>query len=390
MGQNQAVFIIGSDLRSEQPLLAARLRQAAQNGAKISTLHYRREVLNMPVQEQITAHPQDWAAEIRKLAADAAEAGISGGLKAAEKSAVLLGASAQQHPQFAEIYAAAQDLAQATSSSFGILPAAANSVGADYLNIDTRAFGGDSLAQMLQQPKKAVLLLNVDPLADTADGVAAVSALRQAETVMAFTAYRNETLLEVADVLLPIAPFTETSGSLINMEGRLQSFYGVVRAQGEARPLWKILRVLGNRLDLEGFQYNDSSEVLAEAVPQGQIDGYLDNLTAFKAAGAASEKVLWRTGGVGLYDTDQIVRHAASLQKTVQAAEPAARIHPETLGKLGLADGARAFAVQNGGRVSVLLAADETVAPDTVFLPTHRQQRDIGILHGAITLERSE
>ena len=159
----EAVLVVGANLRQEQPLLTARLRVAANQGSKISVVAARKEQLHMPLAAQETLHPNQWAGYLKTLAADAANP-IHAGLKDAEKAAVLLGAEAQNHPDYAAIYAAAQRLAEQTGASFGILPQAANSVGADLLEADS-----GSIAEMIAAPKQAVLLLNVEPEADVAE-----------------------------------------------------------------------------------------------------------------------------------------------------------------------------------------------------------------------------
>ena len=173
-------------------------------------------------------------------------------------------------------------------------------------------------------------MLNVEPEADVAGGVAAVAALKQAKSVMAFTPFVSDTLLDVCDVLLPIAPFTETSGSFINMEGRLQSFHGVVKGLGESRPLWKILRVLGNLLELEGFEYDSSEQILHDALDAQRLPEKLNNRSSWQGEAAPAAAGLIRTGGVGIYHTDAIVRRAEALQQTSHAQVPPACVHPDT------------------------------------------------------------
>ena len=377
----QAVLVVGANLRQEQPLLTARLRVAANQGSKISVVAARKEQLHMPLAAQETLHPNQWAGYLKTLAADAANP-IHAGLKDAEKAAVLLGAEAQNHPDYAAIYTAAQRLAEQTGASFGILPQAANSVGADLLNADS-----GSIAEMIAAPKQAVLLLNVEPEADVAGGAAAVAALKQAKSVMAFTPFVSDTLLEVCDVLLPIAPFTETSGSFVNMEGRLQSFHGVVKGLGESRPLWKILRVLGNLLELEGFEYDSSEQILHDALDAQRLPEKLNNRSSWQGEAAPAAAGLIRTGGVGIYHTDAIVRRAEALQQTSHAQVPAARVHPDTLAALGLTDGTTAEAVQNGSRVRVTVVADNALPPNVVHLPQHPANAALGGLMNAIELE---
>ena len=210
----EAVLVVGANLRKEQPLLTARLRRAAKNGMALSVVAACKEVLHMPLLTQDVLHPNEWANYLNNLA-EHHDCTISGSLKNAATAAIILGADVQNHPDFAGIYAAAQKLANATGATLGVLPQAANSVGADVVGINQMAIN-----QMIEQPKKAVLLLNVEPELDVLGGARVVNALKQAGSVMAFTAYENPNLLEVCDVLLPIVPFTETSGSFINMEGR--------------------------------------------------------------------------------------------------------------------------------------------------------------------------
>ena len=226
LADNNAVLVVGAVLRKEQPLLTARLRRAAKNGMAVSVLSAQAEELHMPLLSQDVRHPNTWADYLNNL-----PEAVAGSLQNAERAAIVLGAEVQNHPDYAAIYHAAQKAALALGARFGILPQAANSVGADVLG-----FNQVAIADLVAQPKKAVLLLNVEPDADVLGGGKAVDSLKQAGSVLAFTAYESDTLLDVADVLLPIAPFTETSGSFISMEGRLQSFYGVTKALGDSKP----------------------------------------------------------------------------------------------------------------------------------------------------------
>ena len=378
-----AVLVVGANLRKEQPLLTARLRRAANGGTQVSVIAANKEQLFMPLLAQETVHPAQWAGRLKELLADL-ENGIAGSLKNDGRTMILLGADVQNHPDYAAVYAAAQELADATGASLGILPQAANSVGADVLGFDT-----GSIADMVARPKQAVLLLNVEPEIDVAGGAAAVAALKQAKSVMAFTPYVSDTLLEVCDVLLPAAPFTETSGSLINMEGRLQSFHGVVKGYGDSRPLWKILRVLGNLLEIDGFNYDNTEEILCDALDAQTLPEKLDNRANGSFDTVQTAAKLTRVGGVGVYHTDAIVRRSAPLQETGQAQIPAARVHSATLADLGLAGADEALAKQNGAAVRVSLEADDSLPQNVVYLPLHPANAALGGLMNAIILERA-
>ena len=382
LADNEAVLVVGANLRKEQPLLTARLRRAAKERMALSVLASSKEELLMPLLAQEAVHPDEWAGRLKNLSADAENA-ITASLKNAEKAAVILGAEVQNHPDYAAIYVAAQELADVTGAVLGILPQAANSVGADILNVNS----GESVSEMANAPKQAVLLLNVEPEIDTVDGAKAVAALKQAKSVMAFTPFVSETLLDVCDVLLPIAPFTETSGSFINMEGRLQSFHGVVQGFGDSRPLWKVLRVLGNLFDLQGFEYHDTAAILKDALDAESLPSKLNNRAASTQKDFQTTSIrLVRVGGVGIYHTDAIVRRSAPLQATSHAAVPAARVNPNTLARLGLQDGQTAVAKQNGAGVSVVVKADAGLPENVVHLPLHTENAALGALMDTIEL----
>ncbi|QEY24052.1 NADH-quinone oxidoreductase subunit NuoG [Neisseria animalis] len=381
LAQNDAVLVVGANLRKEQPLLTARLRGAAREQMALSVIGSSKESLHMKLAAQEAVHPDEWAGRLKSLAGDLSH-GIPASLKNAEKAAVVLGAEVQNHPDYAAVYAAAQELADATGAVLGILPQAANSVGADLLGVNS----GKTIAEMIAEPRQAVLLFNVEPEIDVANGAKAVTALKRAKSVMAFTAYESETLLDVCDILLPVAPFTETSGSLVNMEGRLQSFHGVVQGYGQSRPLWKVLRVLGNLFDVPGFEYTRSEEVLAGALDVQTIPTRLNNRSKWNGNIQTASGRLLRVGGIGIYHTDAIVRRSAPLQATVHAAVPAARVNPQTLAALGLQSGCEAWAKQNSARFSVTVEADPSLPQNVVYLPLHSKNAGLGALMNTIEL----
>ena len=379
---NDSLLIVGANLRKEQPLLTARLRRSAKSGMLVSIISSNEEQLFMPIATKVDLHPNDWADFLNNLAADA-QSTVSASLIGAEKTAIILGAEAQNHPEFSAIYAAAQKLAEATQSKLGILPQAANSVGADIVKVNT-----GRIQEMIQQPKQAVLLLNIEPEIDVANGVKAIEALKQAKSVMAFTPYISDTLLDVCDVLLPISPFTETSGSFINMEGKLQSFHGVVKNLGDSRPLWKILRVLGNLLGMQGFEFESSEQVLATAVDKNNLNTCLNNQSEWQGSAQLTSDQLVRVGGIGIYHTDAIVRRSAPLQATIQAEIPTAKVNRATLSKLGLTVGEKVIARQNGNDVSVAVMVDEKLPENVVYLPLHPANAALGAMMNTIELMR--
>jgi NADH-quinone oxidoreductase subunit G len=240
-----------------------------------------------------------------------------------------------------------------------------------------------------EAPLKACLLLNVEPGLDAADGAAAVAALGKAEMVVSLSAFQPVPGDDIADVLLPIAPFTETSGTFVNAEGRVQGFHGVVKPRGEARPAWKVLRVLGNLLGLGGFSFETSEEVLKEA---------LGDVAAIPARAEPSPQPspaprereqggLERIANVPIYSTDPIVRRAASLQLTADARSPLAYVPSELAAERGIADGS-AVRVTQGGRSLVLTACVEpSLASNVVRIAAgHPLTAELGPMFGSLEI----
>ena len=392
-GNSNAVLVVGSNLRQEQPLLTARIRQAVKEGMSLSVIGSSEQQLRMSAAQHI-AHPATWVEVLTQLAnpaADASEfiAATAKQLAEGEKTSIVLGADVVNHPQFAQIYAAAQALAVASNSVLGVLPQAANSVGADVIGFKA-ANNAVNPVSALNGSQKAVMLLNIEPDMDWAGSEAAKQALLQAQTVIALTPFQSESLRELADVMLPVTPSTETSGSFVSMEGRLQSFHGVVKPYAQSRPMWKVLRVIGNELDLDGFDYTSSEEVLARAcINSDSIVGKLNNQVQNVAAtGLQAASALVRVGGVGIYQTDSVVRRSAPLQATVHAAIPVASVHPKTLAALQLTDAAQVVVKSGAASVLVTVVADETVAENVVSLPLHPQNKVLGAMNNAIELGR--
>ncbi|MDF3036716.1 MAG: nuoG, partial [Paucimonas sp.] len=260
-------FVIGSFIRKEQPLLAARLRSAAKRGAKVSTLNAADDDLLMPLATKLVRAPSQWLAALNEVIVavakaknEAAPAGlesvqpsdaaqqIAASLLSGERKAILLGNSVTYHPQAAQLHAAAEWISKAAGAKFGYLTEGANTVGGHLVGAlpskrETKSAFDES--------RKAYLLLHVEPKLDSGNPQAARNSLDQAEMVVVMSPYKHGA--DYADVLLPISPFSETSGTFVNCEGRAQSFNGTVKALGETRPAWKVLRVLGNLLELNGF-----------------------------------------------------------------------------------------------------------------------------------------
>jgi NADH-quinone oxidoreductase subunit G len=413
LSQLDRAFVIGSFLRKDHPLFAQRLRQAERRGAQVHSLHAVHDDWLLPLATPWSCAPSHWPQAMAEVAVAVAKAagvsspveGIEPGEQAqaiaaslwnGERKAVLLGHAAVQHPQASRLLALASWIARHTGASVGMFGESGNSVGAQLVGAMPGP-GGMNAQEMLSQPMKALLLLNTEPVLDAADAATARRALAASGLVVALTSFKDAAA-DVADVLLPIAPFTETAGTFVNSEGRAQGFHGVVKPLGDSRPGWKVLRVLGNLLDLPGFDFETSEEVREAAL--GDLAGLasrLDNSTAAALAptpapaavtGAAGAE-LQRVADVPIYATDSIVRRATSLQLTADArGEPVVGLPSVLWQQLGLAAGARVLVAQGEGAVVLPAREDKTLAKGTVRVPAgHPMTAALGAMFGDITVE---
>ena len=244
---------------------------------------------------------------------------------------------------------------------------------------------------LLEQPRKAYLLLNAEPDFDCHDPRTAIKAMGAADLVVAMAAYRSFAA-DYANVLLPVVPFTETSGTYVNCEGRMQSFNGAVKPLGEARPAWKVLRVLGNLMSLPGFEYESTDAVRDEICGTEDIAGRLDNrLNGLELSlDSGSGEELQRIADVPIYFGDPIVRRAASLQRTRDALPPRAWVAPTLAQKLGVKAGERVRVRQGEGEAIVELGIDERLPAGCVRLAAaHRHTAALGPMFGPVSVERT-
>ncbi len=401
----QRVLVVGSFLRKDHPLFAQRIRQAARKGAKVHSLHAAHDDWLMTMASQSSVAPSGWLRALANIAAaigavNGAQAPLAGdatdeakaiaaSLLSGERKAILLGNAAAQHPQAASLLVLANWIATQTGASVGYLSEAANTVGAQLVGAMPRA-GGLNAGQMLGGPAlKACLLLNVEPVLDAANAAAASAAMRSAEMVVVMSPFKNAAH-DVADVLLPIAPFTETSGSFVNAEGRVQSFHGVVKPLGETRPAWKVLRVLGNLLALDGFEFETSEDVRAEALGDAAtIAARLSNHSAAGLSAVAGIDGLERIADVPIYATDSLVRRASSLQLTVDARAPFASLPPRLWSQLGLSAGDKVRVAQGAAQAVLPARVDATLAANVLRVPAgHADTAALGAMFGAISVEK--
>ena len=382
LGELDRALIIGSFLRKDQPIIAARLRTAAKRGLQVMRLDAGGDDWLIPVTAIATA-PSAWLNSLSEVTLAVAKAKsvsvpagtpsvsisaeaqkIADSLLSGSSAAVLLGSAAIAHPNASDLHVLAQFIADNTGATLGFLPVGGNAVGASLVNAN-----GAGVESVLSGDRRAVILMNIEPDADLPNPAQARAALAKANTVIALSAYQSADLLEVADVILPISTFTETVSTFVNAEGRVQTVQPSVKPLGDSRPAWKVLRVLGGLIELDGFLFNMPEEVLGEALSENYC-AKLNNgssVNALSNSNLALQSGLERVSDVNIYAGDQIVRRSSALQLTRDAK----RGNQVGLGKklfseLGLVEGDLVCVTQGGQSINMPATLEANLAPGAV------------------------
>ncbi len=415
--KQQAVLLLGSNTRQEQPLLNHRLKKSVEAGGVVMTLNPRLVDFNYEV-EQVAIKPSDMvlvvAAIVRAVSelADKSlpddvvaiceavevtdrEKHIAAHLLDAERSMVLMGSMAMQHPRMAILRALSSVISALTGSVCGYLPEAANTVGAALAGVlPHRICAGQKadneglhVGDMLSVPLNTYVLLNAES-DDFANPFRANAALSAAADVIAITPFANEQVREFATVLLPGTTFAETAGTFVNAEGRWQSFAGVTRPPGEARPGWKILRVLGNKLQLPEFDYISTQEVVSEVKLESQLVKQNNHYSLVAPVTVPeTEDRMQRIGDVHMYRSDMLVRRAQALQEMIPAQWM--YLNPADMDRLDFDEGDLIKAVQGDGSVQLPVMADEAVPVGCVWIQSGTTAANaLGEAFGYIDLDR--
>lgn len=430
----KSILIIGSNLRKDHPLLAHRFRQAVKNGAQFSIINPTGDDLLMRIANRAIVAPSEMvnmlARVLKAIIKAKSSEGISkhimrllGAVNVTDETsaiansmlnnspaAIFLGNIAQHHPSYADIHAIVQVIAKLTGANFGFLGEAANSVGAYLAGVipNQGVLGSEikcaehgsqfNAAQMLGNsssnaapPCQAYILMNLEPEFDAYNPQQAMKEISNAEFVVSLSSFRGN-IKNYADVILPIAPFTETSGTFVNTEGRVQSFNGVVSPLGDTRPGWKVLRVLGNLLQLDGFDYETSEQIRAQVIPaEDAITRYLNNDLKDYEMSISSEEMtdLQRIGEIPIYQADPIVRRAESLQLTRDAASPKAWLSTTLLEQLNVSEGEIVRLKQGDGEVQLEVACDDELPFNCVRVAcAHPNSIALGAMFGKISVEK--
>ena len=418
----KAVLLIGSNLRKDQPLLNLRVRRAAEAGAPVMVINPVDYEFNYRLALKRIANPVELlrdaarvavaaaagkgaavAADIKKLASgqpsDTERAMAERLVAAGTDGLVLLGLFAAGHPRSAALRSVARAIGELTGARVVNLPEA-NGVGAWLAGavphrgpLGTAVTAGRNAAAMMRDPLKAYLLLGCEPEHDCLDGALALNALRAADFVAMMTAFLpkpGSRALDYADVLLPIAAFTENEGSYVNIAGRVQSFAAAVPPPGEARPGWKILRVLGNRFMLGGFEQNAVEDVRAELDLARATSGAWQGASfggTLEIALTADQ--LYRLAEVPMYAVDACTRRAPALQATADNPPPAARLNAKAAGKLKLPAEGRVRVLTASGEATLPVVIDARVPDGCVLIPTGYAETAALGAHGPASILRA-
>lgn len=400
------VLVVGSFLRKDHPLMAQRLRQAAKRGTQILMVDSAADDPLMPVTARITVAPSELARALAEVAVALAQAKeqavpaefasvtpgenaklIAASLASGANTAVLMGNLAVASAQATTLAANGRAVADLSGGKFGFLTSGGNTVGG-YLAGAIPGKGGKTAAAMLAEPLKAYIVLHAEPLLDADNGQQAIAALRGAQFAVALTPYRSAAA-EWADVMLPVSPFTETSGTFVNAQGLAQSFKGTVAPFGQTRPGWKVLRVLGNVLHLAGFD-DETSESVRDAVLASGVEGRLSNDVKAPLGLGQALTGLERVADVPIYRTDAMVRRSEPLQAAPASKKPAAAMNGRTLTSLGLTAGVKVRVSAGQGAVELETVQDDAVADRAVRISAaFETTAALGGAFGQISVERA-
>ncbi len=403
-----AALVIGSFLRKDHPLIAQRLRQAAKKFTKVSMLSVSDDDQLIDFHAKISVAPaqlvQALAAIVKAAATlknvetiasvitvDVCETAkkIAQSLIEGEKRAIFLGNVATQTKEATQLHALALELGRLINATVGFLGEGANTVG----GYAARSFPtGANALQMFESERKAYVLMGIEPELDCANPQLVVNALKQASLVVFMSAFKHIPALEYADVILPMSPYTETAGTFVNTEGRIQSFNGVVKSRGDSRPAWKILRVLGNVLNIDGFNYESSESVRDEVLGKDAefLSGLSNELNSVVIQLPVINEGLQRISDVPINFADPMVRRSPVLQQTTDAKAPTARLNEQTLSLLGLVAGEKVKVKQGQGEAMLIAMADNAVPVSCVRVAAaHTSTAMLGEMFGLISVERA-
>ncbi len=400
LADNAATLLVGSWLRKEQPMLNHRLRQSFLDGGIVMAINPVAYSFNFDLDVDVVCSPADMVVELAGVAkalglstcgvevdVDESHQTIANTLKEAEQGSIILGNSAMMHPDYSILRRLAASIATAANVVWGTTGFGANDVGATFAGAVPTS--GMNASQMLSGGTDTLMVVGAELELDTANAAQAREALAD-QKVIAVVSHMSDALASTADVILPCGVIAETSGTLVNNQGDVQSFTGVVPPPGESRPAWKILRVLGNLVDVDGFDYLDSHDVRNEL---------LGDQTQLPVSNAITEGAdqsrhlvsgIQRIGDVPMYSIDSVVRRSTALQHTPDSFKGQARIASDLAEQIQLGASGRIRVTQEAATVEIEAIADESVASQCVWLPIGvAETASLGNGFAAISVEKA-
>ena len=406
LDQLDRALVIGSYLRKDLPLMSVRLRAAAKRGLALHRIDAGGDDWLIDAPKSLNVKPSAWvnslgevAMAVAKAKSTSAPAGvadvvspaaqaIADSLLSCQASAVFLGSAAIAHTHASDLHVLAQFIAEQTGATFGFLPVGGNAVGAGLVNAN-----GAGMNSVLSGERRAVILMNLEPTRDLPNPEQAKSALAKANTVIALTPYTSPDLLEAADVILPISTFTETVATFINAEGSAQTIQPAVKPLGDSRPAWKVLRVLGGLLGLDGFLFNMPEEVLGDALGEsfvGKLNNQFTATPAVSNSNAAPTNGFERVSDVNIYAVDPIVRRAPALQRTADAKRGnQIGLNQAAMNELSLKEGDVVSITQGNLSTQLPVTLEANLAAGAVRISAGTEaSAKLGAMFGPITLSK--
>ena len=403
---HDAILVVGSNLKHDQPLLAHRFRRYANKRNNFSIITSYDDFYSTRCLEKVIVNPSAYInyllmilkqvqlstkykinseviKNLLKTIKSSNEAKrIAKSLLSNKSKAIFLGHQILHLDDGDNIKLVAMHIAQAVGATFGLIPGYANSVGLNELNLNTDNISADKI---LSQSKEAYIMMNFDPLYDYHSPKKINSALKKAKFNLAISPYISDSFKEF-DVVLPMTPFTETSGTFINMEKTIQSFSAVTPPVGQSRPGWKILRVLANFLQLEGFSYDSSEEVKTDAMIEMDKKNEF-SLNDFKPSNI--ERGLEVLNVVRANDSDMIVRRAASLHQNKNKDQSCCLINPTTMLEEGLIEGQKIKISSSEAEILINVKADDNVCLNAVVIYGKQDETFILGMHNKVKIKKA-
>ena len=403
---HDAILVVGSNLKHDQPLLAHRFRRYANKRNNFSIITSYDDFYSTRCLEKVIVNPSAYInyllmilkqvqlstkykinSEVIKNLLKAAKPSneakrIAKSLLSNKSKAIFLGHQILHLDDGDNIKLVAMHIAQAVGATFGLIPGYANSVGLNELNLNTDNISADKI---LSQSKEAFIMMNFDPLYDYHSPKKINSALKKAKFNLAISPYISDSFKEF-DVVLPMTPFTETSGTFINMEKTIQSFSAVTPPVGQSRPGWKILRVLANFLQLEGFSYDSSEEVKTDAMIEMDKKNEF-SLNDFKPSNI--ERGLEVLNVVRANDSDMIVRRATSLHQNKNKDQSCCLINPTTMLEEGLIEGQKIKISSSEAEILINVKADDNVCLNAVVIYGKQDETFILGMHNKVKIKKA-